>query len=530
MKKLFSLIKASFSQDMNFFNYKSKKNSKNKLFLPLFLFIIVGISIGGYAELIAKPLHEVHMTYVLLTLVLFIVSVLTFMQGIYKSQGILFESKDNDMLLSLPFKKSTILFLRIFKLISFQYIYNLMFLMPCYIIYIYHEGLSLSFLLLSILEILLVPIIPTIVSSILGYIVMMISSRFKSKKIIQTLISIVIFLGVYYFSFNLDSFVSDIASKATSINDMLSKIYYPIGSYVSLINKFDILTFIKMILVSLIPFIIFIVLGSKYYFSIIFKSSETSVKSNGKVIYKSRKKIFSLCNKELKRYFSSPVYMFNTSFGLILLAIISVLLCVKGKDILSSVFSQYGIRGSMSINLVFVVVILFSLFFTSITSSSISLEGKTINITKSLPILTNTIFNSKLLMAIVIEIPFVIISLIVISIRFRLSFVYFILVLLFSILIMLFNGMVGLLVNLKYPKLNYSNDTEVIKQSMSSMISVFIGMIVFVGFTYGLFKFVDSLSLNTVLVIFVGVLCIVCGILYYILNKYGVKDYERLSV
>ena len=30
MKKLFSLIKASFSQDMNFFNYKSKKNSKNK--------------------------------------------------------------------------------------------------------------------------------------------------------------------------------------------------------------------------------------------------------------------------------------------------------------------------------------------------------------------------------------------------------------------------------------------------------------------------------------------------------------------
>ena len=90
--------------------------------------------------------------------------------------------------------------------------------------------------------------------------------------------------------------------------------------------------------------------------------------------------------------------------------------------------------------------------------------------------------------------------------------------------------MVGLLVNLKYPKLNYSNDTEVIKQSMSSMISVFIGMIVFVGFTYGLFKFVDSLSLNTVLVIFVGILCIVCSVLYYILNKYGVKDYERLSV
>lgn len=530
MKKIFSLIKATFSQDMNFLNYKSKKNGKNKLFLPIFLFVLVSISIGSYAELIAKPLHEVNMTYVLLTLFLFVVSILTFMQGIYKSQGILFESKDNDMLFSLPIKKSTILFLRIFKLISFQYIYNLMFLLPCYSIYIYHEGISLSFLLLSVLEILLVPLIPTILSSILGYIVMMVSSRFKSKKIIQTLISILIFLGIYYLSFNLDSFVNDIASKATSINDILSKIYYPIGSYISLINKFDIVTFIKMLLINIIPFIIFIILGSKYYFSIIFKSSETSVKSGGKVSYKSRRKVFSLCNKELKRYFSSPVYMFNTSFGLILLLIASILLCVKGKDILSSIFSQYGISGNMSINLVFIVVLLFSLFFTSITSSSISLEGKSINITKSLPVMISTIFNSKLLMAITIEMPFAIISLLIISIKFKLSFVYFILVLLFSLLIVLCNGMTGLIVNLKYPKLNYSSDTEVVKQSMSSMISVFIGLLFFVGITFCLFKLIDVISLNLLILIIIVVLGIICSGLYYFLNKFGVKDYERLSV
>ena len=530
MKKIFSLIKATFSQDMNFLNYKSKKNSKNKLFLPIFLFFLVSISIGSYAELIAKPLHEVNMTYVLLTLFLFVVSILTFMQGIYKSQGILFESKDNDMLFSLPIKKSTILFLRIFKLILFQYIYNLMFLLPCYSIYIYHEGISLSFLLLSVLEILLVPLIPTILSSILGYIVMMVSSRFKSKKIIQTLISIFIFLGIYYLSFNLDSFVNDIASKATSINDILSKIYYPIGSYISLINKFDIVTFIKMLLINIIPFIIFIILGSKYYFSIIFKSSETSVKSGGKVSYKSRKKVFSLCNKELKKYFSSPVYMFNTSFGLILLLIASILLCVKGKDILSGIFSQYGISVNMSINLVFVVVILFSLFFTSITSSSISLEGKSINITKSLPVMISTIFNSKLLMAITIEMPFVIISLLIISTKFKLSFVYFILVLLFSLLIVLCNGMTGLIVNLRYPKLNYSSDTEVVKQSMSSMISVFIGLLFFVGITFCLFKLIDVISLNLLILIIIVGLAIICSGLYFFLNKFGVKDYERLSV
>lgn len=530
MKKIFSLIKATFSQNMNFFNYKSKKNSKNKLTFPIFLFLLVAVSIGGYAELIAKPLDEVNLTYVMLTMFIFLVSVLSFMQGIYKSQGILFECKDNDMLFSLPIKKSTILFLRIFKLIAFQYIYNLMFLLPCYVIYIYHEGLSLSFLLLSILEFLLIPIIPTIVSSILGYIVMMISSKFKFKKIIQTMLSIAIFLGVYYLSFNLDSFVNDIASRATSINDMLSRLYYPIGSYINLINDFNIFTLIKMILVSVIPFIIFVLLGSKYYFSIIFKSSEISIRGSGKVLYKSRSKLFSLCNKELKRFFSSPVYMFNSSFGLILLVVASVLLSIKGKNILSGIFKQYGISGNMSINLIFVIVMLFSLFFTTITSSSISLEGKTINITKSLPISIKTIFDSKLLIALIIELPFVIISLLVLFIRFRLSFIYFVLVLLLGILIILFNGIVGLIVNLKYPKLNYTNDTEVVKQSMSVMISIFIGLIMFVGISYIVFKFSSNISLNILLLLVVLCISFLCVILYFVLNKYAKKDYNSLSV
>lgn len=530
MKKLFSLIKATFSQNMDFFNYKSKKNSKNKLAFPIFLFLLVAISIGGYAELIAKPLHDVNLTYVLLTMFIFLVSVLSFMQGIYKSQGILFECKDNDMLFSLPIKKSTILFLRIFKLISFQYIYNLMFLLPCYVIYIYHEGLSLSFLLLSVLEFLLIPIIPTIISSLLGYIVMMISSKFKFKKIIQTILSIAIFLGIYYLSFNLDSFVNDIAGKATNINDMLSKLYYPIGSYISLINDFNLFTLIKMILVSVVPFIIFVLFGSKYYFSIIFKSSESSVRRSGKVLYKSRRKVFSLCSKELRRFFSSPIYMFNSSFGLIILLVASILLSIKGKDVLSGIFKQYGISGNMSINLIFVIVMLFSLFFTTMTSSSISLEGKTINITKSLPISIKSIFDSKLLMAFVIELPFVIIGLLILCIRFRLSFIYFILVLLLGFLVVLFNGIVGLIVNLKYPKLNYTSDTEVVKQSISVMISIFIGLIMFVGISYILFKFSSDNSLNMLLLLVELCISFVCVILYFMLNKYGKKDYERLSV
>ena len=128
--KIFSLLKAVLSQDMNVFKYSAKRNSSklNKILFPIMLFIIVGISIGTYAYMIGEKLSPFNLTYIMVSMFIMVVTVMTFIEGIYKSQGILFDSKDNDLLFSLPIKKSQILFVRIFKLLLFQYIYNLMFL------------------------------------------------------------------------------------------------------------------------------------------------------------------------------------------------------------------------------------------------------------------------------------------------------------------------------------------------------------------------------------------------------------------
>ena len=45
----------------------------------------------------------------MISIFIILVTILTFMEGIYKSQGILFDAKDNDLLFSLPIKKSQIL-------------------------------------------------------------------------------------------------------------------------------------------------------------------------------------------------------------------------------------------------------------------------------------------------------------------------------------------------------------------------------------------------------------------------------------
>ena len=85
--------------------------------------------------------------------------------------------------------------------------------------------------------------------------------------------------------------------------------------------------------------------------------------------------------------------MFNTSFGLLLCIIMSIYLCFKGQKIFDMILASYGFNSNVSLPVLFYFFILFVGAMTSISSSSISLEGKTINITKSLPIKEETILN-----------------------------------------------------------------------------------------------------------------------------------------
>lgn len=532
--KIISLLKAVLTEDMNMFKYSSKKNTTKfkKMLLPIFLFLVVVSSILIYSILIGTELNKVNLNYVLLTMFVFIVTSLTFIQGIYKSQSILFEAKDNDLLFSLPIKKSHILFVRIFKLLLFQFIYNLMFLLPAFIAYIYFEHPSINFYIISIIYSILIPIIPTVISSLIGYIVKLISSKSKSKKIIQSLVTCIVFLGIFLLSFNLDSFVSDIAKNANSINDMITKIYYPVGLYINLITNFNLLDLIKLLLVNIIPLILFIIICQHYYFKIISNSKNISIKSKkyNKDNIKVNKKVISLVKKELNRFTSSVTLMFNSGFALFLLVIVSVLLCIKGSSVFDYILSNYGIETDLSINILYYFLIMFTCMMTSITSSSISLEGKTINITKSMPISEKDILKSKILLCYVIEIPFIIVSLIIFIIKFNPSLIYILSYVLLAIFSILFTSSLGLIANLKYPKMEYSSDVEVVKQSTSVMISVFSGMAIFILSILTVFYFNKWLSLNILLIINLIIVILLSLILYSILLKTGPKEYKNINV
>ena len=542
MGKLVSLLKATMSQDMSLFRIKSKNESKiSKIILPIALTLIVMLSVGSYAAMLAEELVKYNLTYIILTIFIMVTSLLTLIEGIYKSQGILFEAKDNDLLFSLPISKPKIFFTRLFKLISFEFLYNSLFMLPAMIVYAMYEKPSIGFYIISLIMLVLLPIIPTIVACIIGYIIKGLSSKFKAKNVVQVVITSAMLVLILYASFNMQGLLNNIIQNANSINEVITKIYYPAGLYINLIQNFNILDLVILLAINIVPAIIFVYIASIFYFKITSKLGEKSnskkkanwAKSEDKT-FKVKSQLSGLISKEMKRFFSSPVFIINAGFGIVLLVVATIAMAINFEGMIEAITQQENMEISIAeikaiIPKIYYGFVVFVSCMTSLTSSMISLEGKSFNITKSLPVTPEKILLAKVLTSNIISIPVILICDMIFFVAFKVAIIDIVFILLASIIMPTFTALIGLLMNLKYPKMDATSDTEVVKQSMSSALSVFIGM--FVGIL-SIFVMVmgSSINLNLVIILELLVFSVIVLVLWKILQKYGVKKFKEINV
>ena len=542
MDKLISLLKATMSQDMSLFKIKSKDQSKiSKIILPIVLTLIVMFSMGTYAVMLAEQLVTYNLTYIVLTIFIMITSLLTIIEGIYKSQGILFEAKDNDLLFSLPISKSKIFFTRLFKLISFEFLYNSLFMAPAMIVYAIFEKTNINFYIISVIMLILLPIIPTIIACIIGYIIKGIASKSKAKNIVQTVLTTIMLLFIFYASFNMQGFIANITQNANSINDAITKTYYPAGLYIKLIQNFNILDLVTLLAINIILAILFVYIASIFYFKITSKLGEKGknkkkanwTKDENKT-FKVKTQLSGLINKEIKRFLSSPVFIINAGFGIILVAVFTIAITINFEGMIESM--MHGNDLGISIDGIKAILpkiyygfIVFASCMTSITSSMVSLEGKSFNITKSLPVAPEKILLAKVLASNIISIPIILISDVIFFVAFKINVTDIVFILLASIIMPTVTALIGILMNLTYPKMDAISDTEVVKQSMSSTLSVFIGM--FLGIlSIGIVIMGSKINLNLFIILELLVFSLIIFVLWKILKKYGVKKFRKINV
>ena len=537
MNKIISLIKVSLSHDMNIFKIQTKKQNKLlKVLLPLIITLYLMGIVGYYSLEALKFLKPLNLEFVVITLFAMAVSMITLIEGIYKSSSLLFNCKDDNLMFSLPIKKSTILFIRILKFYIFELLYNTLFFLPAIIVYAYKMTPEWTYYLSSFVALLLLPIVPIALSCIIGFIITYLSSKFKGKNIFQTIFTTLFLICIFYISYNMNNYVSNIVKKAASINDLITRIYYPVGAYITLINDFNFKTLFIYIVVHLaIMAAVIYVLGKVYYNINSSNKKVTTSNKNKNYIIKTRSKSKTFIKKELSKFVSTPVFITNAGFGLVLFILGCIIISVRFTPILDSILkSDEELNKEIITSLLPIFMfafVCFSSFMTSITSSMISLEGQSFSILKSLPIKPFKIVIYKVITALLIIIPCLLIGDIIIFIRFKFNIISILLILIASIVLPILTEMIGIIANLKYPKMDATNDTEIVKQSMSSMISVFTGMGL-VGLTiiilYLLLK--NGLETNLVITIILSIYSILCILLYLLLKKNCDKMFNNINV
>ena len=536
MKKLISLIKACMTDNMNLFRVKQKNQSQaSKRVLAIFIAAIFLFAIWSYANMMMDPLKGTGGEILVLTVFMAFAVVLTLMEGVYKTSNLLFNCKDDNLLLSLPIKKSTVLFIRIFKFYVFELMYNTLIILPAMVVYATNVKVEWTFYLVSIIALFIIPIVPIVISCIIGGITSLISTKFKYKNIAQIVFTTIALLGVFVVSFNLKGVMNNIAENATSINDIITKIYYPVGAYVSLATEFNVVNLLIYVGSHIALYVLTILVLSKIYFKINSRAKSVNIGTTNKEYkVKTKSPMRALIRKELNRFTTSPVFIINAGFGLVLFLLLIVLIIVK-FDGLPEMLEQMEMPMTMETIKAYMPVILFGLlcfssFMTSITSSMISLEGKTFNLLKSLPLKPFTIVFSKVLTAVLVMIPIFLVGDIVFFIRFGFNILEILFILIATLVLPVLSETIGILINLKYPKMDAENDTEAVKQSTSTFISSLLGMLLtgisLVGVVVGISTGIHA---DILLELGVAFFTLICGIFVFVLKRSGAKSFLKIN-
>ena len=516
MSNLFSLIKINFS---NYFNISSVKSftSLVKVILFISLYFIIGIFIYFFARYMVTGFNALHIAYLALSEFFGIGSMFILAISVFKVDT--FNEQDSDFLLSLPISKKTIVASKLINIYFFNLLLIILIMVPVYIAYLDIINSS-GMLTKMILSLFIIPIIPTTIAVFINSIITIISSRFKYKKLIHTILMLALITFSMYFAFNLNSNLElNIFDIENSFNNFFNNVYPLTKYFTNMIINNDLNSTIIFVGLSLVSIIILILFLSIFYNKIATKYASLNTKIIKWKKQKNKSPLSCLIKKELKRIVYSPNYLLNSCLGLILLIIIPILLIFFDLDNIQNI----PITKAMVIKNLPLIFIFF-LLLSCTSSSSLSLEGKNLYILKMLPLKFKDIWLSKVLSNIILNIGASIIALIIFNIAFNLdtkiNILSFVTILTTSIFISLF----GLVVNLLFPNFTWKSEIKAIKQSAAVFITTFAGLLL------GLFLIFNDYTskINYIYIVNLGLVALSI-ILIIFLNSFGQKIFENLD-
>ena len=538
MTNLISLTKILFKTNVLMGTDGEKTNKKKSKFasglLIALLLVFVGGSLGVPIVMTLDSILSISpLENIFISLILPLAGLTTIMFSVFSVVSVFYLSKDSEYLLSLPLSAKDIMMSKFLVSLVTEYYILVMFILPCLIgVGVGINAGAMYYVFMSVVFLLL-PIIPSAIVALAVLLISRITGILKNKDLFMYISMFLIVAFALAYNFAVQEFISiDPENIGTTFGSLeqavLPKLQMIFPFYNSasdaLINYGNINGIFSLITFVVINFAVLLVVylvGDKLYLKTLISNSGSKKKhvDMEKVVKcKKRSVVSELLKKEWLIIKRTPSFMLNIVVIIFLMPIIfissfAVGLSSGGADTLG--LSPEMVNGYLDNSVAYLIVLVVCAFFTSFSvaaSTSISREGSNAWVMKAIPVSAFKQVNVKVLFASILDFIGVVIVAIIPVVMFEIPLYYVACVLVPITLLIFILNYFNIYLDLKKPKIRWSEDVVAVKQNMNALFSILFTFAVSAILGIAAY-FIYDYKININVVVLSGIITFVCVII-----------------
>ncbi|MCR5094471.1 MAG: hypothetical protein K6B72_10920 [Lachnospiraceae bacterium] len=471
----------------NILKHSTDKKKKKRIVGGIVGAVVLYILLMAYSILMCIGYGQVGLIDAAPVMCALIISMLAFIFTVLKTNGYLFNFKEYDMLMSLPFEASTVA--------ACKFLYMYIKSLPWYLsisvsmmigygvyakpaFYVYPIWIILGFFL---------PVIPMLAAAFLGFLIARIGAGFRKTNIVQTVLTMIFIIFCFSLRFIIegifkDDKVTETLEMTSQITDNAAGVYLPARWFSDAVTGNSVLGILLLAGVSAALFAaVFALVGRSYRNINSALRSHAAARNFRMTGQKKHSVVQAIAFKEFRRLTGSTVYITNAAIGEVLALLLGIVTLIFGFDTIVSVVTQ----GAPIDTAILRPAIPFTLYFfvgmMSTTACSPSLEGKNYWIVQSLPIEKKTLYQGKMLFNLYLTIPVMAFSTLCMCVSAGVPVLDTILYLLLGAALCAFSTAWGCVCGVKHMRLDWENEIEVVKQGSAVAIYLLPNMFVVMG-------------------------------------------------
>lgn len=531
-------------------SFQGEKKNKSKTIGRL-LVLLAYILIFGYLAAIVvflcyqllNFLIKLNQPAIYLNLILGATVAVALFRTLFSAVNVLYFSKDLEYLLPLPINPSKILMAKWNVLVISNYIIEIFIVLPALILYGIMLDQGVLYYLYAALVFVLLPVIPVILISFLMSILMRFTKFIKNKDFVQYLtvaITLLIVIGVQFIGTGeqiTEAEVYEMLTKTNGLVEYMSKAFSTITvSLKALINSENLSGLINIVILFVVT-VIFYILLAKFSSKMYIKSATSSLsngikrKENLKISgYKQNSKVGSYIKKEFLNLIRNPIFCMQCIIPPILFPFIfaiPIYLEISKDEVATSEFMQVAnsFLASPAMLGIVLAILGFIFMFNFISATAVSRDSENAILMKTFPISLKKQTIYKMLPAVIMNVFPILFVLVVLKLLVGVSYIYLGIIAILGMLVNFLVNYIGILIDLKNPKLNWSSEYTVVKQNMNIFYLMVVVLIEVGILVLSAFKFSNIYLYLTISIVF---LLVQIGIVNIYVSKNENKLYKDI--